>query len=365
MVGMVNCRVMLFTSDNWAGVHPAVMEALVAANAGAVPAYGADGLSEQVRAQFSELFETDCQVFFVTTGGAANGLALSRLVPPYGATFCHEASHIQMDEVGLPEFYCGGAKLLTLAGAGAKITPSALQEAMRVYTPPTSHHVRPKALSLTQGTEAGTLYTVAELKALSASARSYGMKVHMDGARFANAVARLECSPAELTWRAGVDVLSFGATKNGALAAEAVVFFDEALTEDFAWAHKRSGHVWSKGRFMAAQWQAYLHENLWLELASHANAMAQRLATGLLEALEETPGVEIVWPTEINEVFITLPDGLTRSLREAGAQFYDWVYPGDLWQGKVKRFVTSYATTQAEVDEFVAQVLCAVEANRL
>ncbi len=340
---------MLFTSDNWAGVHPKIMDALVAANGAPAPAYGGDDWTASVRAQFCELFETDCEVFFASTGGAANGLALAQIVPPFGATFCHEASHIQMDECGLPEFYTGGAKLLTLAGEAAKINPAALDEAMRGYAPAQPHHVKPWALSLTQATESGCVYTVAQVEALGMAAKKHHLKVHMDGARFANAVAALGCTPAEITWRAGVDVLCFGATKNGALAAEAVVFFNPADTENFAWRHKRSGHVWSKARFIAAQWSAFLADGLWLDLAGHANAMAARLSKGLRQA-----GCDVVYEAEINEVFVVFPEGVAEKLQAAGAQFYDWVYPGDQWDGRLKRLVTSYATSEEDVDAFLA-----------
>ena len=351
---------MLFTSDNWAGVHPAIMAALNRVNDGSVPAYGNDALTAEVQAQFSDLFERDCHVWFASTGGAANGLALSQLVPPYGAIFCHEVAHVQMDECAAPEFYTGGAKLLTLSdngpdtglGAAAKITPAALAEAMRFYTPPQTHHVKPWVLSLTQGTEAGTLYSVGEVEALGEAAKHHGLKVHMDGARFSNAIAKLGCAPADVTWRAGVDVLCFGATKNGALAAEAVVFFNKEDVADFAWRHKRSGHVWSKGRFMAAQWQAFLHDDLWLTLANHANAMA----TSLSEGLNEIKGCDVVYPTDINEIFVTFPDGIAEKLLAEGAQFYDWVYPGDQWQGQLKRLVTSYVTRQEEVDMFLQKL---------
>jgi threonine aldolase len=238
--------------------------------------------------------------------------------------------------------------LLTLSGDGAKIAPAALEEVMRVYTPVQTHHIKPCALSLTQATESGCVYSVAEVQALGAAAKSHGLKIHMDGARFSNAVAALGCTPAQITWRAGVDVLCFGATKNGALAAEAVVFFNPADTEGFAFRHKRSGHVWSKGRFMAAQWSAFLADGLWLDLAGHANAMAARLSQGLRQA-----GCQIVHETEINEVFVVFPDGVAQKLQTAGAQFYDWVYPGDKWDGRLKRLVTNYVTTEEEVDRFL------------
>ncbi len=316
-----------------------------------MPAYGNDELTKSVQDLFSHIFETECTVFFATTGSAANGLALSQLVPPYGATFCHEFSHVQMDEVGTPEFYTGGAKLLTLPGEQGKLTPEALSQGLKFYFPEMTHHVKPKALSITQGTEAGTVYTCEEIMALTEIAKEFGLKTHMDGARLTNALVHLGCSPAEMTWKAGVDVLCFGATKNGALAAEAIVFFDAADTEDFAWRHKRSGHVWSKNRFMAAQWQAFLKDGLWLKLAGQANAMASRLAEGL-RAIE---GCEVVYPTQINEVFVTFPAGMAEGLLEKGASFYDWVYPGDRWNGRLKRLVTSYVTTTEEVDAFLTQ----------
>ncbi|GGD15046.1 threonine aldolase family protein [Aquisalinus flavus] len=340
---------MLFTSDNWAGVHPAIMNAIAEANDGSVPAYGNDALSRRVTSRFEEIFEHECHVFFASTGGAANGLALSQLVPPYGGTFCHEVSHVQMDECGTPEFYSGGAKLLTLPGRDAKLTAAAVEEGMRFYTPPMTHHVLPKAVSLTQVTEAGTVYTPDEIGAIGEVAKRHNLKVHMDGARFSNAIATLGCAPADVTWRAGVDVLCFGATKNGALCAEAVVFFDKAHTEEFAWRHKRAGHVWSKARFMAAQWEAFLSNDLWLDLAGNANAMAARLG----DRLGALPGITIAHPVQANEVFLTFPDGVAQQLLDQGAQFYDWVYPGDEWNGQLKRLVTNYVTSEQEVDKFI------------
>ncbi len=343
---------MLFTSDNWAGVHPKIMDALVAANSGNMPAYGGDDLTKKVQAQFNELFERECAVFFVTTGGSANGLALSQYVPPFGATFCHEHAHVHMDEVGTPELFSGGAKLLTIRGDDAKITPEALEREAAFYFPSMNHHVKPKALSITQGTEAGTVYSVDEVTALCCAAKKFGLKVHMDGARFSNAVAHLGCSPADITWRAGIDVLSFGATKNGAMVAEAVVFFNPADAEDFAWRQKRVGHVWSKGRFLAAQWQAFFEDDLWLQLASKSNAAATALAQGL----REIDGCEVVYPTQINEVFAIFPEGVDQALLEAGAIFYDWIYPGDPWEGRLKRLVTSYVTELEEVERFLDKV---------
>lgn len=341
---------MLFTSDNWSGVHPKIMEAMAAANDGSAPAYGNDALTKRVKALFSDIFERECFVYFASTGGAANGLAISQLVPPYGATFCHDISHVQMDEVGTPEFYAGGAKLLTLPGTDAKLTAEAVDQGMNFYLPPMTHHVLPKAVSLTQVTEAGTAYTPEEVGAIGEVAKRHGLKMHMDGARFSNAIATIGCAPADVTWRAGVDVLCFGATKNGAMCAEAVVFFDEAHTHEFAWRHKRAGHVWSKARFMAAQWEAFLSGGLWLELAGHANAMATRLADGL----RDIDGLTIAHPVGANEVFVQFPAGLAETLLAEGAQFYDWVYPGDTWGGTLKRLVTNYETKVEDVDALIA-----------
>lgn len=343
---------MLFTSDNWAPVHPAIMDAIVRENANSVPAYGGDDLTVRAAARFNEIFETDCAVFYASTGGAANGLALSQLVKPYNGIFCHEVSHVQMDECATPEFYTGGAKLLTLPGEDGKLTPASLAEGMRFYSPPMTHHVLPKALSLTQGTEAGTVYRPEEIRALTEEARRHGLNVHMDGARFANALARLGCSPAELTWKAGVDVLSLGATKNGALAAEAVVFFNPQQAEEFAWRQKRAGHVWSKARFISAQWLAWFDGDLWMDLARMANDRASELASGL----SEIDGVMVELPAEINEVFVTFPEGIAEKLLDAGARFYDWVYPGDWWDGRLKRLVTSYTTEAEEVEKFISLV---------
>lgn len=340
---------MLFGSDNWAGIEPSILEALAAANAGAMPAYGDDPLTRRVEAQFAELFETDCAVYLVATGGAANGLALSVLTPPYGAIVCHEASHVQTDECGGPEFLSGGAKLLPVPGRAGKLTVPGVSAVLDRLPDHPPHSPPLAALTLTQATECGTLYHPAEIRALAELARGRGMAVHMDGARFANAVASTGLSPAELSWKSGVDVLSFGATKNGCLAAEAVLFFDRSLVRDFEYRRKRAGHLWSKMRFIAAQFEAYLEGGLWLRLAGHANAMAARLSAGLA-ALD---GVEVCYPTRINEVFVIFPAGLDQRLRAAGAAFHPWVAPGDPAGGRMQRLIASFRTTPEEVDEFV------------
>lgn len=339
---------MLFTSDNWAGVHPKIMEAMVDANDGAVPAYGADELTQSVIHQFSEMFGKDVTVAFVATGSAANSIALAAMLPPFGAVFCHEHAHIQIDECGAPEFFTGGAKVLPLAGEGGKLTPAILEEGMRVYTPAMAHRVLPKAVSLTQGTEAGTVYSVDEVKALALKARELGLYVHMDGARFANAVSHLGVTPKEMVTDAGVDILTLGGTKNGCMVAEAILVLNETLAEHLVWRQKRAGQGFSKNRFLAAQWKAYFEDDLWLKLAGHANRMAVRLAEGISVA-----GYEVVTPPQINEVFPILPDDVVTSLKEQGAAFYDWVQPGDPYDGKMRRLVTSYQTTEEEVAAFL------------
>ncbi len=340
---------MHFASDNWAGAAPQILDAIVAANAGAVPAYGDDSLTGRVRERFAELFETDCDVYLVATGGAANGLALSALAPPYGMIVCHAGSHIQTDECCGPEFLTGGAKLLTVRGAHGKLSPDAVSAVLDSFPDHPPHSPPLAALSVTEGTECGTLYSPDELAALADLAHGRGMRVHMDGARFANAVAAGGASPAELSWKAGVDVLSFGGTKNGCVAAEAVLFFDRALARDFEFKRKRAGHLWSKMRFIAAQFDAYLADDLWLRLAAHANAMASRLSRGLA-AIE---GVEIRHPTEINEVFAAFPPGIDARLREAGATFYPWVTPGEIDQPPANRLIASFATSAEEVNRFL------------
>jgi threonine aldolase len=301
--------------------------------------YGADPLSASVARRMAELFETEVEVFPVATGTAANALALASLVPPHGAVWCHEEAHVNVDECGAPELFSAGAKLLGLPGAHGKLAPDVLEAAIAKAPFGFVHAVQPAALTLSQATEAGTVYTPAEVAALAGPVRSRGLPVHMDGARFANAVARLGCTPAELTWKAGVDVLSFGATKNGALAAEAVVFFNKDLARDFAYRRKRGGHLFSKMRVLSAQLDAYLKDDLWLRLARHANAMADRLTAGLLAV----PGARLRDPVEANEIFVELPDPVIEGLLAKGYAFYRW-------DGNVVRLVTSYATKPEDVE---------------
>jgi threonine aldolase len=328
---------MYFKSDNTSAVAPQIMAALHEANEGFAPAYGEDGWTHRLQRRFSELFDHEVTVFPVATGTAANALALASLVPPWGAILTHEEGHIVRDECGAPEFMTHGARLILTHEPHAKVTTEGLHRALDAL-PLSVHTVQPRALSITQATELGTVYTADEVRSLTTAAHARGLRVHMDGARFANAVAHLGCHPADITARAGIDVLSFGATKNGAMAAEAVVFFDTSLVADFEFRRKRAAHLFSKMRFLSAQLLAYTDDNLWLELARHANEMASQIGAAA--------GSRLLHPVEANEVFLRLGEKAIARLREAGFAFYDW---GALHSGEA-RFVVSWHQDLASVE---------------
>jgi len=330
---------MRFFSDNTASACPEIISALLEVNTGRAKAYGDDEWSRRVDAVLSEHFGTDVHAFLVVTGTAANSLSLATLSPPYGAIFAHEEAHIVRDECGAPEFFSGGARLVLVPGENGKLTPDALAAAID-DNPPSVHTVQPRAVSLTQATEVGTVYRPEEIASLTEVARHHQLKTHMDGARFANAVAFLGCTPADVTWRAGVDVLSFGATKNGALAAEAVVFFDNTLVRDFELRRKRAGHLISKSRFVAAQLLAYVETGVWKRNAERANALARSLGAAA--------GSALLYPVEANEVFVRLGEARKRALRDAGFEFYDW---GSERSGEA-RLVVSWDQPEEEVAAF-------------
>lgn len=346
---------MNFASDNAAGVAPAILAALGQVNDGHMLGYGNDAVTGRLADQLNQLFEREVAAYLVTTGTAANALPLAHLSPPWGGVLCHRNAHIVTSEAGAPEFFGGGLKLIELAGEGGKITPQTLSARLDGTDWGGPHHITPSVLSLTQVTEAGTIYRVEEVERLARIAHDHHVAVHMDGARFANAVASLNVSPAQASWKAGVDVLSFGATKGGAMAAEAIVFFDKAKAEGMAERRKRGGQLVSKHRFVAAQFEAFLADDTWLKLARHANAKARRLGDGLAAA-----GFAPVWPVEGNLVFAVLPQDAGARLRAVGAGFYGLRGNGlppsvPLAPGAVlSRMVTSFATTDAEVDRFVA-----------
>jgi threonine aldolase len=347
-----------FASDNAAGASRPILEALLATNDEFCPAYGADRHTAEAERALSAVFEREVASFLVATGTGANALALGALTPPWAAVFCHEHAHIIDDECGAPEMFSGGAKLIGIPGEIGKITPAALSETLGRFPRDLVKQVQPAALSLSQATECGTIYTCAEIAELASIAHAAGVSVHMDGARFANSVIALGCSPAEMTWEAGVDVLSFGATKNGALACEAVIFFDQKRATDFVYRRKRGGHTLSKGRFLGVQMCTYLKDGHWLELARHANSCAARLEEGL----RRTSRVRFPWPRQVNELFAILPQGADAALKAAGARYYDWGARSLSGEEAPRedeifvRLISSFATKQADVDHFVAIV---------
>ena len=344
---------MNFASDNAAGIAPEILTAMARANEGFALAYGNDAWTERLQHRFADMFGREVAVFLVPTGTAANALALAHLTPPWGAVLCHEEAHIAVDECGAPEFFGGGIKLVGLPGIAGKVSPGTLVRALdRQWGGP--HHVSPAVLSLSQATEAGTIYRLHELRALADIAHARGLAVHMDGARLVNALVRMNASLAEATWKAGVDALSFGATKGGAMGAEAVVLFEPARATGMSERRKRAGHLLSKHRFLAAQMQAYCADDLWLTLARHANAMADRLAAGLASL-----GISPVWPIEANEVFVALPARVDEQLKAHGAIYHPWrtnaLPPGMsvAVDAKLVRLVTSFATRPEDVDRFI------------
>lgn len=330
---------MNFSSDTAAPVHPAILEALAEANAGPAPSYGADRWMAAARAALANVFETDLEMWLVPSGTAANALALSLICPPHGAIACHEEAHIERDERGAPEFYTGGAKLALLPGAHARIDLAALKARLDASRPSFVHEVPVCALSLSNLTESGAAYTVSEIAERADLARAHG-PVHLDGARFANALVTTGVSPAELSWKAGVNVMSFGATKNGAIGCEAILLFGEArkFAPDLMARAKRAGHVPPKMRFLGAQMAAYLKDGLWLDLARQSNDSARRLADSMVKA-----GGKLAHPVDGNEVFCRLPPGAADRLSAAGAAFYPW-------PDGSHRFVCSWATSDAEID---------------
>lgn len=333
-----------FASDNVSGVCPEAWAALERANEGFVPSYGDDPWTEQVADRLRATFETDGEVFFVFNGTSANSLALASCCQSYHSILCHETAHVETDECGAPEFFSNGTKLLLLSGENGKVTPAAIEAAARRRTD--IHFPKPKVVSLTQSTEVGTLYTPEELRAIGKTARALDLRVHMDGSRFANAAAALGVAPSELTWRAGVDVLCLGGSKNGLAVGEVVLFFDRALADEFEFRCKQAGQLASKMRFLSAPWLGLLENDAWLRRAAHANAMAARLE----ERFRALPGVEFVFPREANGVFARLPAPAIDGLRERGWKFYTFIGSGGC------RFMCSWATRAEDVDALAADL---------
>jgi threonine aldolase len=333
-----------FASDNYSGICPEAWAALAEANQGHARAYGDDEWTARAADRFRQLFETDCEVFFAFNGTAANSLALSALCQSYHSVICSETAHVETDECGAPEFFSNGSKLLVAPSPQGKLDP----DAIRVIADKRQdiHYPKPRAVTLTQATEVGSVYRPAEIEAISAACRERGLHLHMDGARFANACAFLGCTPAELSWKAGVDVLCFGGTKNGMAVGEAILFFDKALAEDFDYRCKQAGQLASKMRFLSAPWLGLLQDGAWLRHAGHANACARRLA----ERVADVPGVVLMFPVEANAVFLQLSEPALEALRQRGWRFYTFIGSGGA------RFMCSWDTEVERVDALAADI---------
>ena len=335
-----------FASDNVAGACPEVLEAIVKANDGIAAPYGNDEWSTNLQNKFSDIFEKDVVVYPTASGTASNALALSALTPVFGNIYCHRLSHINTDECGAPEFYTGGAKLVTLKGVNGKITPEELSD--NIGGVGIVHHTQPSVVSITQLSETGEVYQLDEISTIAETARKHNLKMHMDGARFANALVSLGVTPAEMTWKSGIDVLSFGATKNGCIAAEAIIFFKPELVGNLPFLLKRSGHLLSKMRFVSAQLDAYISNEVWLRNAKHANKMGKKLSEGL----SLNPNIELTYPTQANEVFAKFPRSIIEHLNSEGYKMNE-----DELDGKAVRLVAAWNTENSDVDRLLKTIL--------
>ena len=331
-----------FASDNVAGACPEVLDAIIKANDGDSTPYGNDQISTELQDKFSEIFEKEVIVFPTASGTAANALALATMTPSFGNVYCHKLSHINTDECGAPEFYTGGGKLVTLNGVKGKITAEELDQA--ISGKGIVHHTQPSSVSITQVCETGEVYQLDEIKKISEVTHKHNLSIHMDGARFANALVSLNATPAEMTWKSGIDVLSFGATKNGCIAAEAIIFFKKDLVGNVAFLMKRAGHLLSKMRFVSAQLDAYISNDVWLRNAKHANKMGKKLSDGL----KDHSDINLAYPTEANEVFATFPRNKIDHLNSEGYKINE-----DEWDGKAVRLVAAWNTQDADVDHLL------------
>ncbi|PCK81543.1 threonine aldolase family protein [Rhizobium sophoriradicis] len=346
---------MIFSSDNWSGAHPAIGESLMAHAAGYASGYGTSDLDRKVEQKFAEIFERNVAVFFVGTGTAANSLALATANRAGGVAFCHREAHVIADECGAPGFFSHGARLKPVDGPRGKMVAARLDAEIRRFPLDNVQGGQPTVVSLTQATESGTVYSLAEIDAIAAVSKAHSLPLHMDGARFANALISLDTTPAEMTWKRGVDLVSFGGTKNGCWCAEALVLFDLSSAQEMHFMRKRAGQLFSKSRFVSAQFDAYFAGDLWLDLARHANAMAARLAEGITASKTS----RLAWQADTNEVFAILKKDVAAKLRQRGAIFYDWPVPQDLVGSfapdeGLHRLVTSFATRADDVDLFVS-----------
>ena len=331
-----------FASDNYAGICPEAFAAMVEANHGHEVSYGNDNWTEKASNLIRDIFETRCEVYFVFNGTSANSLSLASLCQSYHSILCHELAHVEVAECGAPEFFANGTKVLLLPGESGKIEPAGIEKAVLKRTD--IHYPKPRALSITQATEVGTLYALDELRALKETAQRFNLRVQMDGARFANAVAALGVSPKEITWKAGIDVLCFGGTKNGIAIGEAVVFFNQELAREFDYRCKQGGQLASKMRFLSAPWVGMLQDGAWLRHAKHANSMATRLEAGL----QKIPQIQINYPVQSNAVFAKIPAAITEALHQKGWKYYTGVVTPE-----ESRLMCSWDTTPEDVDAFV------------
>src|SRR5436190_9277894 len=333
-----------FASDNYSGICPEAWAALEEANHGHARSYGDDPWTQKATNLIREIFETDCEVFFVFNGTAANSLALASCCQSYHSILCHELAHVETDECGAPEFFSNGTKVLQIPGANGKIDPAAIERMVEKRTD--IHYPKPRAVSITQATELGTVYSPEEVRAVGRMAKKYNLNVHMDGARFANAVASLGVAPREITWQAGVDALCFGGTKNGTHVGDAVVFFNRELADEFDYRCKQAGQLCSKMRFLSAPWVGMLKDGAWLRHARHANEMAQRLET----RLHDLPEIKILFPRQANAVFAEIPNPITAAIRQQGWMFYNFIGSGGC------RLMCAWDTTEQDVDDFVTDL---------
>jgi threonine aldolase len=334
-----------FASDNVSGACPEVLNAIISANDGIASPYGNDEWSKNLQNKFSEIFEKEVIVYPTASGTAANALALSALTPVFGNIYCHKLSHINTDECGAPEFYTGGAKLVTLNGVNGKITPEELSE--NVGGVGIVHHTQPSVVSITQLCETGEAYQLDEISTIAETANKHNLKMHMDGARFANALVSIGATPAEMTWKSGIDVLSFGATKNGCIAAEAIIFFKPELVGNLPFLMKRSGHLLSKMRFVSAQLEAYISNDVWLRNAKHANKMGKKLSEGL----NSNQNIELAYPTHANEVFAKFPKPIIEHLNSEGYKMNE-----EELDGKAVRLVTAWNTKESDVNQLLETI---------
>ena len=334
-----------FASDNVAGACPEVLDALMKANEGDSAPYGNDDYSKVLQEKFSEIFEKEVIVYPTASGTAANALALSTMTPVFGNIYCHKLAHINTDECGAPEFYTGGAKLIPLTGINGKITPEELEK--NISGTGIVHHTQPSSVSITQVCETGEVYELDEIKKIADVAHKHKLNMHMDGARFANALVALNCTPAEMTWKSGIDVLSFGATKNGCIAAEAIIFFKPELVGNISFLMKRAGHLLSKMRFVSAQLDAYISNVVWLKNAKQANKMGKKLSDGLVKH----NSIKLAYPTQANEVFAKFPREMIEHLNSLGYKMNE-----DELDGQAVRLVAAWNTQNSDVESFLESI---------